>query len=269
MRAIDFRYDGKRLSNYGMIVCRIDATSGVDVIDAGAKIEFSTAARKGGRKFSMVGTSYSEGVSAEFDIAKDPCKYDDLEISDREYNDIIRWLSREEFCEMYFIDDEKFTERRYYNGVFNIAKVMVGDKLCGLRLTMTADKPYAHGRRKCFEFDFDSEKNSGYLYDSSNTVVSIIPDIKITCMEAGDLELSNELFDCTMKVDNCSEGEVIIVNGETMQISSTDLSHKIWDDFNYEFLEIGNTPGSRNNRISANLECNVEITYCPIIKDAP
>lgn len=72
-----------------------------------------------------------------------------------------------------------------------------------------------------------------------------------------------------MVIKNVSVGEVITIDGPTHIITSSLDSHKLYDDFNFEFFRIGNTINNRNNRISASLPCKLEFTYSPIIKDSP
>ena len=70
MYAIDFEYDGQYLSDYGFIVCNFDATSGINIADAGSKITFNKVSRNNGKSYSLTSAKYGECIQCTFDICK-------------------------------------------------------------------------------------------------------------------------------------------------------------------------------------------------------
>lgn len=274
MRAIDFEYDNRYLSDYGFIICDFNFGSGANEIDAGSTITFNKISRHSGKKYSLSSTQYDECITTSFDICKNPDIYDpeDMEISNDEYIDIMRWLNRREFLKFQVIDDGNDNFERdtcYYNASFNIDKIKINEKLYGMRLKMETDKPFGYGQEQSVSWTFSDSNVSKILSDISDEIGYIYPNVIITINRNGDLSLYNELENCTTVIKNCKVGEVITLDGDTHIITTTYISHDVCNDFNYEFFRIGNTINNRNNRISVSLPCNVVIKYTPIIKDTP
>ena len=274
MRAIDFEYDNRYLSDYGFIICDFNFGSGANEIDAGSTITFNKISRHSGKKYSLSSTQYDECITTSFDICKNPDIYDpeDMEISNDEYRDIMRWLNRREFLKFQVIDDGNENFERdtcYYNASFNVNKIKINEKLYGMRLKMETDKPFGYGQEQSVSWTFSDSNVSKILSDISDEIGYIYPTVIITINRNGDLSLYNELENCTTVIKNCKVGEVITLDGDTHIITTIYISHDVCNDFNYEFFRIGNTINNRNNRISVSLPCNVVIKYTPIIKDTP
>ena len=151
MFACDFEYDGRRLNDFGFIICDFNHSSGTDNISAGSQIEFNTVARYNGKKYSLTSTTYGECITASFDICKDTDIYDDadFEITDGECRDMMRWLNRREFLPFQMFDDGDIDkERCYYNASFNIEKIVMSGTVVGLHLTMETDSPFGYGDKQ-------------------------------------------------------------------------------------------------------------------------
>lgn len=269
MYACDFEYDGQYLSDYGFIICNFNGSSDFDVVSAGSKITFNTVSRHRGKNYSLTGTEYGECITATIDICKDPEVYQDLRITNDEYRDIMRWLNRNEFLNFQLLNEDKEQETCYYEASFNVDKVLVDGVLYGLELSMETNKPFGYGQELTVSWTVSDPSKSHVISDMSDEIGYTYPSMVITCNRAGDLTLHNDMEDCTMVLKNLSVGEVITIDGSTHIIKSSLDSHKIYDDFNFEFFRIGNTINNRNNRITASLPCKLEFSYTPIIKDTP
>ena len=275
MYASDFEYDGKLLSDYGFIICEFNGSGGLETKETGYNISFNKVPRHGGRINGLAGTKYDQCVSCTFCICKNPGLYEDAMITNDEYRNIVRWLNRHEFHKFRMLhnDGDANTAPCYFNASFNIEKIYVADELVGLQLTAETDAPFGHGD----PFDKTYTLTSGDVQDGKKIRVMdtsdesgyLRPDLTITCGAAGTLTLSNPLCDSTMTIKNCSVGEVIHIYGSTQIVTSSLASHKIYNDFNFEFLKIGNTFGSRVNQISSSMACTVRIQLYPVIKDIP
>ena len=269
MRAVDFEYDNIRLSDFGFIMCNFNYSTDVEVADAGVQLTFEKVSKRKGQTFSLINSSYEDSLQTTFDICKNPDEFDDLEITDDEFLEISRWLNRKEFLQVYFIYDDIDKETRYYCGTFTFQKIMISEKLYGLQLTLVTDKPFAYGEKIIYHENISDIAKPFRLYDFSNIIRSFAPNIKIICAESGKLTIKNELLNSTMTYNNCTKGEIITVDGDAETISSSLNAHDIWNDFNYEFLKIGNTFIDRFNTITVSLPCTLEIEYYPIIQDSP
>lgn len=268
MLAINFEYDGQYLGDFGFIICDFD-TSNTETISAGSKISFNKVSTHSGRKFSLVSAVYDECLEGTFDICKNPDIYDDMEITNDEYRDLMRWLNRKEFLKFQLLDCEKTgRDACFFNASFNIEKIIVSGKLCGLSLTANTDRPFGYGQEYVSKYKFSNANNSKILNDISDEIGSICPDIDIYCESDGDVSIYNEFTDCEMVIANCSKGETITIDGEAQIIKTDKPSHDICNDFNYEFLRIGNSYTNRSNKIKVSLPCTMTIKYKPIIKDS-
>ena len=276
MNFIDFEYDGHYLSDYEFIVCDFDYSSGIAVVGAGSQITFDKVTRNRGKKYSLVNSTYDECITATFDICKNPEIYTtdkEMVITNDEYRDLMRWLNRRDFNPFRLIPDDcdSDVEREtcYYNASFNIEKIMYADELIGLRLTMESDKPFGYGQEVSATWTFTSANTFKIIADQSDEIGYTYPDLVITVQSDGDLTIHNELLDRSMVIKNCTYGEVITISGYEQMISTSISSHNVMNDFNFEFLRIGNTLEERNNKITSSLPCKMIISYKPIIKDAP
>ena len=69
----------------------------------------------------------------------------------------------------------------------------------------------------------------------------------------------------TTIIKNCTLNEIITFD-EYLNMSTTSSGHKLFNDFNFVFFRISNSYNDRNNTISVNLPCEIEIEYYPIVK---
>ena len=269
MNAVDFKYDGQFLSDYGFIICEFNGSNGLNEATTSSKISFETVPMLGGRRYSLVNAKYDEALSFQFDICKDPDVYDDLYITSDEYRDLMRWLNRNQFLELCLFDNDEDYDPCYFNASFNAEKLKIGERVCGVRLYAQTDSPYALGEEITITKNFTSATSAVDINDMSDEIGFIYPSVKVTCKLKDDFELSNITYGVNMRINNCKYGEVITVDGDALTITTDDYTHDIYDDFNYDFFVIGNTMNDRKNRISVNMPCLLEIKYRPIIKDLP
>lgn len=268
MYTVDFKYDGKCLSEYGYIICDFDASNGVDNVDVGSKITFNTVSTSTGNLYRLICTKYDSCIQATFDICKNPDVYDysDMEFSDAEYRELMRWLNRKEFLEFCFIDNDHERDSCYYDASFNLEEIKINEKLYGVRLTMETNRPFGYGEDKYEILEITDTSQIYKLTDASDEIGYIYPDMTITCNADGDLNIKNITEDVYMVIKNCRVGEVIRIYGDEMIIETSYSSHAIYNDFNFEFFRIANTFGNRINEITVSIPCKLEIRYSPIIK---
>jgi hypothetical protein len=270
MYALDFEYDGRYLSDYGFVICNFGGASDMDVVSAGSKITFNTVPMSFGKRFSLTGTHYEECIQATFQICKNPELYDDLQISRDEYTDIMRWLNRREFLKFRMLDEwDTEQETCAYEASFNISKIMVNRVLYGLELTMETNKPFGDGQELSVSWDIQDTSKTYILRDMSDEIGYSYPSMEITVKQGGTLSIHNALEGCTMTLKNCQVGETIRIEGVSHTIISSQNNHRIQDDFNFEFLRIGNTINGRDNRITVSLPCRLKMWYSPVVKNSP
>jgi len=271
MYASDFIFDGINLSSFGCVICDFEGSTGVEEVEAGAPLNFKTVSTRKGNRFPLIDVGYDNALEVTFDICKDPCAAatnEAAEITDTEYLALMRWLVRNQFLTIRFLDD-RLSMNRYYNGAFSsVIKLTIDSRLYGLRLTFVTDRPYALGASISSTHEMTSGTAWNYE-DTSHLTGTIIPDLEITLHAAGTLRLTNQFTGKTMVITDCTSGEKITFYGDSLTMFSTNTSKNIWNRFNYEFFKIGNRIGNSVNQITSSLDCTLKITYRPIIKDAP
>lgn len=264
----DFDYDSERLSDFGFIVCEFDESGGTKRISAGSKITFNRVSRNRGRKQTLLSTQFDETISAVFSICKNPDIYEqsDMELTTDEVRAMMRWLNRHNFLPFKPIYEDDWCGMCIaFNASFNVEKIIVGGRAYGLELTMFTDSPYAYGSEERASFSL-SPTSSYVIYDKNDEIGLSYPNIKIKCGASGKIKLSNEFTGCKCEIANCSNNEVIEIDGENKIITSSVAGHNVYKDFNYDFFTLGNSYKTRQNKITASLPCSVEIRYKPIIK---
>ena len=267
MYALDFEYDGVKLSDYGMMICSIDSSSGVETVSSGADLTFNQLKTARGNKFPITSAKYDEAyVSEPFQICKNPCYADnEIGISSEEISAIQRWLCRKDGFKTFKIDQKGY-EHIYWNGTFSSKQITLNGRIIGLELTLYTDSPYAYMDEVSVEYDC-SAGTSFDFYDNSDEVTDMYnqtrPDMEITILSNGDFTLSNSLDSRIMILKNCKANEVITINGDEEIITSSLPSHKLPKDFNFYFPRVINTYEERCNSYTPSLDCKIKITYSP------
>lgn len=269
MYALDFEYDGRKLSDFGFIICDFNNPSGADTISAGSIISFNTVSHHGGKRFGLSSTKYEDCVEAKFHICKHPDANENMVISDAEYRSVIRWLNRHEFLRFRVIEDDEFARACYFDASFNISRIEINKKLYGLELEMHTNRPFGYGDMVQYKWKIANADTEVEVLDISDEIGYTYPNIRIVCGDDGDLEICNTSQGCTMIIKGCIKGEEICIDGHSLIITSSVADHAIYNDFNFQFLKIANTLYSNTNKITINMPCDLEIQYAPIIKGAP
>lgn len=265
MYATDFQYAGQYLSDYGFIICDFNASGGTEITETGSQITFNTVSTHGGRYWALTNTAYDTCLTATFDICKNPCTHNEIEISDIEYRMMMRWLNRRKFCELSFIWDDSSIETCHYEASFNVSRIEINGVLYGLELEMTTNRPFGYGDTIKRGYVISEESNEIEFYDISDVPGYSYPDITVTCLTKGDLQITNNTESSVMRIENCTAGEVIKMHGAEQMIETSLAEHAIYNDFNFEFLRIGNAPDNQKNEIIVSLPCLIEISYSPSI----
>ena len=268
MYAIDFEYDGKRLGDFGFVLCHFSEQSSPDIVSAGSQITFDTVSTRNGKHYSLTGSHYDECLSATFQICKNPCQAIEGEIFSDEYRSLMRWLNRKQFLRFGCIDPNTDEIPFYCDGTFNIQKIYVNGTLCGLELSLTTNRPFCYGEKITNTFDITSSNSTITIDNESDETGYLYPDISITCNSTGDLSIENTTADCSMIIRNCSSGEKITQYGGSQIITSSLDSHELYNDFNFSFFRLTRTYDNMSNSIKVSLPCSLSISYYPIIKES-
>lgn len=261
MEAYDFEFDGSNLSDFGYMICKFDSDS-VQTVSNGSQITFNTVSTLYGAKHELTSSVYENCLESVFQICKNPCGSDNFEISTDELRVLSRWLNRKGFHKFKILSDEYLDI--YFEASFNISKIEINGKLYGLELELKTNRPFALQEPKKVVIKNLVQNGEKIIKDYSDVEGYIYPEVEITINESGDLTIYNEIEDRTTYIKNCVAGEVIKMNYPI--IESSIISHKIQDDFNWNFFRIANTFRNSVNKLTISLPCTIEVVYSPTAK---
>lgn len=256
----DFQYGNKFASDFGLMVCSFDALNGTETVSSGSNLTLNTAKSVGQDKFELYGTNYGEPYTFTFQLCKLSSLGTPLPLIPEEYGEINRWLNRKTY-DTFKINTIGYENIRFI-GTFNIQYIKINKEIYGIECTFTSNAPYAYEDERILEFS----NKSFYIYDDSDEIGEIYPNIVITCKENGELKIQNSADNEILIIKNCKLNEVININGKYKIITSSDLNHNIANDFNYNFLKIINSYDSRDNNFSSTLNIDIKLNYSPIRK---
>ncbi len=266
MYAVDFEFDGRRLSDFGCVLTTFNGMENGPV-PSGADVVFNIATTSGSDIYNVFATNYDSPYSTTLSICKDPCVGDNATnpyFTPREASAIQSWLCRRtQYCKFKILEDGY--EDIYWMGWFSSQQYMLGSHIAGFEVTFTADAPY--GYLEDISLHYTCTANTGFNVDSMSYEEGyVIPNIVITCKAAGNFQLTNNRDDKITKIDNCTNGEVITIDGKTLYISSSRASHDLAIDFNFLYPRIFNKYGDTKNTFTPNMACTIDVTYTPAIK---
>ena len=265
---VDFEYAGKRLSDFGCMICNITSDSGVATTNIGSQLQFNTIPVNNTTKFKQMSSEYTEAYTLNFQICKKTCNSNDNDyFSEMEVRDIMRWLNRKRFFKFKPIYDDGEYAMIYFNGSFNVQTITYGSNVIGMELTLQTDAPFAHYEPIEYNITLSSQNGTFVINDISDEVGYIYPDIvEIQCLSDGKLTVSNSKDSNNVVVNNCVSGEKITLIGESKIIESSVYHQKLFNDFNYNFPKIHNDYNDGENIFSVSIPCKIHMSYSPICK---
>lgn len=261
MRAIDFEYDGRRLSSYNFMLCNF-GDKGLNTISNGSVISFNTVGTLGGTLRHLTSATYESCLETTVQICKSSCTNENMEISQTELRELTKWLNRKKFLKLKFLDEEYLD--LYFEAIFNISRIELDGRLYGLELTITTNRPFALKEPKNIIIKNTKSNGTHSLNDDSYEEGYIYPHTEITINESGDLKIYNAIEDRSTFIADCSAGEVITMDYPVIQ--SSDSSHELYNDFNWNFFRIANTFENSRNDLTISIPCTIKIKYSPVVK---
>lgn len=260
MKAYDFEYNGRSLSEFGFIICNF-GSKGIETVGI-PNITFNTVSTMNGEKHELTSSEYGDCLTTTFQICKNLCSAENEEISIDELREIIRWLNRKEFHKFKILNEDYLLF--YFEATFNVSKIEMDGKLFGLELEVITNRP--HALYEPVSITIKNLQNNGTkrIASMSDEEGYIYPEMEIFIDEDGDFELYNSLEERTMYIANCQAGEVIRVHYPIIESSLSE--HKIQNDFNWKFFRIANTFENNANDVTISIPCTIKIKYSPIVK---
>ena len=261
MKAFDFEFDDKCLSDFGMILCNF-GSKGVETVSNGAVVTFNTAPVLGGSKHELISTTYDSCLETTVQACKSICGGDIIEISATEFRELTRWLCRKNFLKLKMLDEDHID--LYYEAINNVSKIEIDGKIVGIEIEIFTNRPFALKEPRVVVVNNTEKDGKHSINDTSHEEGHIYPFVEITINESGDLKIHNAIEDRSTYIANCVANEVITM--EYPIIKSSVSSHNIQNDFNWNFFRVANTYDNSRNDLTISIPCTIKIKYSPIVK---
>lgn len=261
MKAYDFEYDNRNLSDFNFMICNF-GDKGLDTVSNGSKITFNTVSTLGGLKHELISAEYEDCLETTIQICKNYCNSDVGEISSTEFRELTKWLCRKKYLKFKPLSEEYID--LYFEASFNVSKIEIDSRLVGLELEVVTNRPFALKEPRTINIKNLSENGKHSINDISHEEGYIYPYTEITILEDGNLNIYNAIENRDTYIANCVSGEIITLDYPVIQSSIS--SHNIQNDFNWNFFRIANTFENSRNDITVSIPCTIKMKYSPIVK---
>lgn len=261
MKAFDFCYDGKNLSDFGFIVCNF-GDKGLDTVSDGCQISFNTVPVLGGTRHELASVKYDSCLETTIQICKHSCTGGVQEITATEHRNITRWLNRKSFLKFKPLSEEYIDV--YFEASFNVSRVEMDGRLFGFELEVITNRPFALKEPRTINIKNTVQNGKHSINDISHEEGYIYPHVEITIAQNGNLKINNAIENRDTYIANCVAGEVITM--DYPMIKSSISSHNIQNDFNWNFFRVANTYANSRNDLTISIPCTMKVEYSPIVK---
>ena len=254
-----FTFAGKTSDEFGLIMCSFEGSEPSDT--SGGKIEFTKIDSSIQNRWYKTGNAnYSEPLQFSFQIVKGTFEPFDA----YDYSSIARWLVRKDGYKDFMITRSDY-DNIHFNVQMNIEPIEVAGNIVGITVNGITDSPFGYNQLITKTIDVNGSDTFSFV-DMSDEIGYIYPDIEIDISSACNLKITNETSGEIFKLDNCINNEVIKIDGTILEINSTALSHKIYNDTNFKFPRIVNDFNKRTNVFKIEGNCSLTMKYRPIRK---
>lgn len=261
MKAYDFCYGSKNLSDFGFVICNFGG-KGLDTVSDGSQISFNTVPVLGGAKHNLTSTQYEDCLETTIQICKHSCNGDVQEITDTEHRNITKWLNRKKFLKFKPLSEEYID--LYFEASFNISRIELDGRLFGFELEVRTNRPFALKEPRIIKINNTAANGEHSINDISHEEGYIYPHTEITISQSGNLKIHNAIENRDTYIANCTAGEVITMDYPVIQSSIS--SHDIQNDFNWNFFRVANTYENSRNDLTISIPCSIKVEYSPIVK---
>ena len=235
MKAVNFEYDGRYLSDVGFEIVQFDESGGFQYTTAGSELSLSTISTHGGKRHYLVNAVYDEVFVGNISI----CKPDGSTVSSSEYSFIMRWLNKKTFAPLKILTSD-LGDVNFVGTFASIDKVEHLGRIIGFNLTFTTNAPFGWGDQETDSFNISSSSPHVITNISEESGELPFDELIITCNAAGTLKLTNEANGLTTIITGCTSGEVITINGQLLTVTSS-TGRNVYDSFNFVYPQLTNT----------------------------
>lgn len=255
-----FTFDNITSDELGLMVCEFDGNTPSET--SGGNIEFTlTSAPIRNKWFKSGNANYSQAIQFEYQVIKQ--NYEPID--SYEYSTYARLLQRKDDYKEFTITKLDY-DTVHFNAQLNVSPISIAGDIMGIAITGITDAPFGFGQ--LITLKATTENGIGMLKfaDMSDEIGYIYPDIEIDISSACNLKITNETSGEIFKLNNCVNNEIINIDSTILEMTSTALSHKLYEDSNYKFPRIVNDLNKRTNIFKIEGNCTLTMKYRPIRK---
>lgn len=245
----NFIFDGKSSDMYEIIMVDFDTPTASN----DEETSLLTAKSASSDKWDLYGVEYSSPLTSKITIVNKDGTY----VNSDKQRELKKWLCKHRYS--WFQVDQADLSNIYYRCILNNPQMVnIGRMNGGISFTMTCDSPYAWSQEMSAEYAVTNDTGS-FIFNHVSDIDEYIlcPVVTITSNIAGTIEIINTSDSSRkVKIENCTVGEVITLDGTLDKISSSN-GRVVLNSWNKKFLEM--IEGGNNLTINGN--CTVKLTY--------
>lgn len=248
-----FVFDGVSCDEYG-IRCAAFARAGFITVSA-QETELNTEKSVLGDTFHIISQDYSKPLSYTMQVVN----RDFSPITSNQERFLKKWLCQRNKYKWFCILDKQYADVWFYANISN-PKAAYFYGTVGMEFTITTNAPFGFSDIRNKKWIMDGNDTIEDFYVDNDEELPIYPNLTIVPKESGTLTLTNssiEQEDNFLIIENCVPDEVIKLECGYPFISSSSVTHKVFDDFNkyWPYLIDG------YNRITVDMPCTLELEY--------
>lgn len=270
MIATDFIFDGKRASDYGLMIVSINSNN--ENVASGGDMEYSVAKTPNSDRFTFYGSQFNNVLTWNISVVKDPCQCVSPSISAYEESEIAKWLMKTDGYRWFQFDQEGH-ENIYYKVYINIIPNQIAGSTIGFDLTITSDCAYGFSNIITKQATINASNPFKFYVDNNiNNYVYPIVTIQRNILSENST-LDNNIIDNSQEttddfyIYNANDVEQNINNDKVSQFKNINIEKVTMDSdneiitgivpnqFNWYFLRLLNG----KNTIVTNSESNIGI----------
>ena len=248
-----FVYDGTSSDEYG-IVCVTFSPTTLETVDGHtSELEIEKSVR--GNIFHIISQEYSAPLSYTIQVINK----DGSPITTIQERAIKKWLCQKNKYKYFCILNKRYADIWFYANIGNPKVLYVADTV-GLEFEITTNAPFAFSDERNKKWQMEGVDIIEDFYVDNDEDLPIYPKLIITMNEGGTLTLKNESItdvSNTLTINNCEVGEIITIDCNYPHISSSIVTHNVFDDFNKYWIYLIDG----YNRISTDKSCTLDFTY--------
>lgn len=273
MKATDFEFDNRRLSEFGMVLCQFGGSKGLETITDGAATSFTTVPTMNGSKHNLTSVGYEECLEATWEICKHSCNGGIQEITPIEHRNLTAWLCRKKFLKLKILDESNID--LYYEAKIDVSRIEIDGKLYGLELTVTTNRPFALKEPKTISINCEEGKEvygwKKYQTDPEIIMLGYVTSTDQDAYPQGKVDADDNIIEGAH-----TDGYQYVSVGQVYKASINDTSYEegyIYPEMEITINKAGNLiiHNSIENRETyiANCQVNEKITFdYPVVRSS-